>query len=159
MTLTNFILCCLLSIPVLLIVHGLVFISSTAAAESFDVLQYNKDFLALILDQSDPLNSLFLFRSTCWSRRLAGCYSSPSNTTLTVRRVKEAPQKLKTRWTALCPPLCQRVLAPSCPSPSPLTPTSATWDPALSRKIYITEGNTFLQCKRARGLMTIITWW
>lgn len=80
------------------------------------------------------LNSLLLSRSTCWSRRRAGCCSSPSSTTLTVRDTRVAPQRLKSRWTVPCRPLCQGGSAPSCPSPSPLTPTSATWNPTSSRK-------------------------
>lgn len=78
---------------------------------------------------------LFFSRLTCWSRKRAGCCSSPSNTTLTASRDRrEAPRRLRTRWTVRCPPHCQKGPAPSYPSPSPPIQTSATWNPASSRK-------------------------
>lgn len=76
----------------------------------------------------------YVSRSTCSSKRRAACCSSPSNTTHTLGRAEVAPRRLKISWTAPCSPQSQRVPAPPCQSPSPLTLTSATWNPASSRK-------------------------
>lgn len=70
------------------------------------------------------VKSLFFSRSTCSSRRPAGCCSSPSNMTLTLRR--EARRRPRIRWTASCSPRCWTAPAPPCRSRRPPTLTSAT---------------------------------
>lgn len=91
-------------------------------------------FIPLVTSLSAHLDSFLASRSTCWSRKPAGCCSSPSSTTPTVKVWREAPQRLRNKRMAPCPPHCPRVPAPSCPSPSPPTLTSTAWGPALSRK-------------------------